>query len=119
MIFFIFCFLLTLILTLVWFIFGKNHNKNIEKSSRFECGFDPIKKARVVFSLRFFLVIIIFLIFEIEIILLIPLVLTKLVINYFSFWIILFILSILLIGLIHEWNQGCLNWIQKKKVIYY
>lgn len=57
----------------------------MEKGSSFECGFDPLKKARVVFSLRFFLVIILFLVFEIEVVLLIPLVLIKLSINFFSF----------------------------------
>lgn len=102
---------LRLLLGFIWFIFGKNYIKIMEKGSSFECGFDPLKKARVVFSLRFFLVIILFLVFEIEVVLLIPLVLIKLSINFFSFWVIIVVLFILFLGLLHEWNQGCLNWI--------
>ena len=102
---------LRFLLGFIWFLFGKNYIKIIEKGSRFECGFDPLKKARVVFSLRFFLVIILFLVFEIEVVLLMPLVLIKLSINFFSFWVIIIVLFILFFGLLHEWNQGCLNWV--------
>lgn len=82
-----------------------------EKCSPFECGFDPKSSSRLPFSLRFFLVTIIFLIFDVEIALILPIIL---VINYsniiiWSLTSILFIL-ILLIGLYHEWNQGALNW---------
>jgi len=109
--FFIFITILRFFLGIVWLIFGKNYLNLIEKSSRFECGFNPLKKARVIFSLRFFLVIILFLIFEMEVVLLIPLVLIKLSTNLFSWWLIILVLFILFFGLIHEWNQGCLNWI--------
>lgn len=110
-IFSIFRIVIGIVLRIVWFIFGKDYIKNIEKGSRFECGFDTLKKARVVFSLRFFLVIMLFLVFEIEIVLLIPLILVKLSIDIFSFSIIIVLLFIVLAGLLHEWNQGCLDWI--------
>nr|ACB47273.1 NADH dehydrogenase subunit 3 [Drosophila mainlandi]ACB47279.1 NADH dehydrogenase subunit 3 [Drosophila longicornis]ACB47274.1 NADH dehydrogenase subunit 3 [Drosophila mainlandi]ACB47275.1 NADH dehydrogenase subunit 3 [Drosophila mainlandi]ACB47280.1 NADH dehydrogenase subunit 3 [Drosophila longicornis] len=82
-----------------------------EKSSPFECGFDPKSSSRLPFSLRFFLITIIFLIFDVEIALILPMI----IIFKFSnllIWTstsIIFIL-ILLIGLYHEWNQGMLNW---------
>nr|UFZ13849.1 NADH dehydrogenase subunit 3 [Neochauliodes fraternus] len=82
-----------------------------EKSSPFECGFDPKNSARLMFSLRFFLIAVIFLIFDVEIALLLPLIMIYSSSNI-SIWLItsfLFIL-ILLIGLYHEWNQGALNW---------
>lgn len=82
-----------------------------EKSSPFECGFDPKSSSRIPFSLRFFLITIIFLIFDVEIALILPIIL---IINYSNLIIwttssITFII-ILLIGLYHEWNQGILNW---------
>nr|UFZ13339.1 NADH dehydrogenase subunit 3 [Protohermes subnubilus] len=82
-----------------------------EKASPFECGFDPISSSRLPFSLRFFLIAVIFLIFDVEIALLFPLIL---IMNFSSilmwFMVSSIFLLILLIGLYHEWNQGALNW---------
>lgn len=82
-----------------------------EKSSPFECGFDPINSARLPFSLRFFLIAIIFLIFDVEIALILPTVIILYTSNL-VWWTstTLFFIFILLIGLYHEWNQGALNW---------
>nr|WRK67305.1 NADH dehydrogenase subunit 3 [Nemopterinae gen. 1 sp. 1 YZ-2023a] len=82
-----------------------------EKNSPFECGFDPKCSARVPFSLHFFLIAIIFLIFDVEIALLLPIMViikfSNLMIWFFSS---IIFLIILLIGLYHEWNQGALEW---------
>nr|WEW73458.1 NADH dehydrogenase subunit 3 [Macrobrachium sp.] len=82
-----------------------------EKSSPFECGFDPKGSARLPFSLRFFLIAIIFLIFDVEITLLLPLT-TIITFTNVKTWTItgLFFLIILLLGLYHEWTQGALEW---------
>lgn len=82
-----------------------------EKTSPFECGFDPINSARIPFSTRFFLLAVIFIVFDIEIVLLIPLP----IITIFSNKIYLLtaasiFLLILIIGLLHEWIEGSLNW---------
>nr|AZF98990.1 NADH dehydrogenase subunit 3 [Chinolyda flagellicornis] len=82
-----------------------------EKKSPFECGFDPKKSSRIPFSLRFFLIAIIFLIFDVEITLLLPMMNSFKFSNFYS-WIftnITFII-ILLMGLYHEWIQGSLEW---------
>nr|YP_010693093.1 NADH dehydrogenase subunit 3 [Dacus eclipsis]WCB98274.1 NADH dehydrogenase subunit 3 [Dacus eclipsis] len=82
-----------------------------EKCSPFECGFDPKSSSRLPFSLRFFLITIIFLIFDVEIALILPMILIISVSNLFI-WTstsVIFIM-ILIIGLYHEWNQGMLNW---------
>nr|YP_003084320.1 NADH dehydrogenase subunit 3 [Metacrangonyx longipes]CAQ16860.1 NADH dehydrogenase subunit 3 [Metacrangonyx longipes] len=91
---------------------GKKMKKEREKNSSFECGFDPFKKARTSFSIRFFLVAIIFLIFDIEIVILMPvgILINFMVVSYFSL-ITIVVVIILILGLIHEWNQGALNWI--------
>nr|WOR80790.1 NADH dehydrogenase subunit 3 [Pyrocoelia sp.] len=82
-----------------------------EKNSPFECGFDPKSSARIPFSLQFFLIAVIFLIFDIEIALILPLIMTMKICNPFSFIFITFMfIMILIIGLFHEWNQGALNW---------
>nr|WNV22560.1 NADH dehydrogenase subunit 3 [Psylliodes dulcamarae] len=82
-----------------------------EKSSPFECGFDPKAPARLPFSLHFFLIAIIFLIFDVEITLILPLILTMKISNIMNYsYILTIFITILLIGLYHEWNQGALNW---------
>nr|YP_009709670.1 NADH dehydrogenase subunit 3 [Dorcus ursulus]QEX51689.1 NADH dehydrogenase subunit 3 [Dorcus ursulus] len=82
-----------------------------EKSSPFECGFDPKMSPRLPFSLQFFLIALIFLIFDVEIALLIPLISILKMSSMHYFWAIAsFFISILLIGLYHEWNQGALEW---------
>nr|YP_010586927.1 NADH dehydrogenase subunit 3 [Agria mihalyii]UZZ45795.1 NADH dehydrogenase subunit 3 [Agria mihalyii] len=103
-----------LISTLVMFIASILSKKTIvdrEKSSPFECGFDPKSSSRLPFSLRFFLITIIFLIFDVEIALILPIILIMKFSNILVWTLtsITFIL-ILLLGLYHEWNQGMLNW---------
>nr|YP_010239118.1 NADH dehydrogenase subunit 3 [Miltogramma oestracea]QTF74378.1 NADH dehydrogenase subunit 3 [Miltogramma oestracea] len=82
-----------------------------EKISPFECGFDPKSSSRLPFSLRFFLITIIFLIFDVEIALILPIIVIMKLSNLFLWTITSIIfLIILLLGLYHEWNQGMLNW---------
>nr|ALO70297.1 NADH deshydrogenase subunit 3 [Aspidiphorus orbiculatus] len=82
-----------------------------EKNSPFECGFDPKTNARLPFSLNFFLIAIIFLIFDVEMTLLTPMIKYFLSSNTASFSAtLIFFITILLAGLYHEWKQGALNW---------
>nr|YP_010835956.1 NADH dehydrogenase subunit 3 [Rhopalopsole subnigra]WGC89475.1 NADH dehydrogenase subunit 3 [Rhopalopsole subnigra] len=82
-----------------------------EKSSPFECGFDPKSSSRLPFSLQFFLIAVIFLIFDVEIALLLPMVVILPTSNLLNWSIIsIYFILILLVGLYHEWNQGALNW---------
>nr|YP_007317409.1 NADH dehydrogenase subunit 3 [Enoplometopus occidentalis]AGA56186.1 NADH dehydrogenase subunit 3 [Enoplometopus occidentalis] len=82
-----------------------------EKNSPFECGFDPKGSARLPFSLRFFLIAVIFLIFDVEITLLMPLASIIQLSNIFSWMTTGFMfLIILLFGLYYEWHNGALEW---------
>nr|AST10251.1 NADH dehydrogenase subunit 3 [Leucochrysa pretiosa] len=83
-----------------------------EKNSPFECGFDPKSSARMSFSLHFFLIAIIFLIFDVEIALLLPIIMIIKSSNIMIWMTVtFFFILILLLGLYHEWNQGALNWV--------
>nr|YP_009727452.1 NADH dehydrogenase subunit 3 [Psychomantis borneensis]QIA48587.1 NADH dehydrogenase subunit 3 [Psychomantis borneensis] len=82
-----------------------------EKNSPFECGFDPISSSRLPFSLRFFLIAIIFLIFDVEIALILPMTIIPFSSNLLIWTTTsMMFLLILTIGLYHEWNQGSLEW---------
>nr|YP_003434167.1 NADH dehydrogenase subunit 3 [Tricula hortensis]ABZ05809.1 NADH dehydrogenase subunit 3 [Tricula hortensis] len=105
--------ILSIVVMFLGWILSKRAVSDREKNSPFECGFDPIKSARLPFSLRFFLLAIIFLIFDVEIVLLFPVLISmmssfnlKTLIGTFIF------LIILIMGLFHEWNEGSLDWAQ-------
>nr|YP_010946329.1 NADH dehydrogenase subunit 3 [Anisolampra panfilovi]WGO57047.1 NADH dehydrogenase subunit 3 [Anisolampra panfilovi] len=107
----LFILILSSIIMLLASILSKKSIEDREKSSPFECGFDPKSSARLPFSLRFFLIAVIFLIFDVEIALLLPMTIIMLSSNIKSWFIISSIfLTILLIGLYHEWSQGSLEW---------
>nr|BAM74882.1 NADH dehydrogenase subunit 3 [Triphoturus nigrescens] len=82
-----------------------------EKLSPYECGFDPLGSARLPFSLRFFLVAILFLLFDLEIALLLPLPWgDQLSSPLQTFLWATAVLSLLILGLVYEWAQGGLEW---------
>nr|QNM99695.1 NADH dehydrogenase subunit 3 [Leptoclinus maculatus] len=82
-----------------------------EKLSPYECGFDPLGSARLPFSLRFFLVAILFLLFDLEIALLLPLPWgDQLASPLLTFLWAAAVLTLLTLGLIYEWLQGGLEW---------
>nr|AIY69502.1 NADH dehydrogenase subunit 3 [Arses lorealis]AIY69556.1 NADH dehydrogenase subunit 3 [Arses lorealis] len=86
-------------------------NPDSEKLSPYECGFDPLGSARLPFSIRFFLVAILFLLFDLEIALLLPLpwAIQLQVPTMTLTWTFILIL-LLTLGLIYEWAQGGLEW---------
>nr|ALO76562.1 NADH deshydrogenase subunit 3 [Urodontus sp. URO01] len=100
-----------MILIMVLNLTSKKSFKDREKSSPFECGFNPKSSKRLPFSLQFFLIAVIFLIFDVELTLLIPLVKIIEISNIFNYIILFsFFIGILILGTAHEWKQGALNW---------
>nr|YP_010852866.1 NADH dehydrogenase subunit 3 [Tomicus yunnanensis]WGL40311.1 NADH dehydrogenase subunit 3 [Tomicus yunnanensis] len=108
-------FIITMIISMIMVItlnlMSKSGLNDREKNSPFECGFDPKNFARLPFSLHFFLIAIIFIIFDIELTLLLPIILITKISNFMILTssISIFIM-IILYGLFHENKQGALNW---------
>lgn len=102
-------FLLSLIV-LFFSIFLSLKSPDKEKVSIYECGFNPFHSTGQPFSIRFFLIAILFLIFDLEIIYLFPWSVNTNLINYYSQSIIFIFIIILTLGLIYEWLRGGLEW---------
>jgi NADH-quinone oxidoreductase subunit A len=108
-VYFFICSLITVVLfTLVNFI--SYYNPNIEKLSSYECGFDPYDDARNVFDIQFYLVAILFLIFDIETIYLFPGSVAISFLNPTAIWTILDFYIELLIGYVYIYNLSVLDW---------
>jgi NADH-quinone oxidoreductase subunit A len=81
-----------------------------EKLSPYECGFEPFEDTRGRFDVRFYLVAILFIIFDLEVAFLFPWAVSLGNIGMFGFWSMMFFLAILTIGFIYEWKKGALEW---------
>ena len=85
-------------------------NPDPEKLSAYECGFEPFNDSRMEFDIRFYLVAILFIIFDLEIAFLFPWAITLGNIGLFGFFSMMLFLFILTIGFIYEWKKGALDW---------
>jgi NADH-quinone oxidoreductase subunit A len=81
-----------------------------DKLSSYECGFDPFSDARRKFEIRFYLVAILFIIFDLEITFLIPWAVSLGKIGFIGFWSMMVFLLVLTLGFIYEWKKGALEW---------
>jgi NADH-quinone oxidoreductase subunit A len=81
-----------------------------EKLSAYECGFEAFEDARMKFDVRFYLVSILFIIFDLEVAFLFPWAVTLGKIGMFGFWSMMIFLAVLTVGFIYEWKKGALEW---------
>nr|YP_010373180.1 NADH dehydrogenase subunit 3 [Cadlina japonica]UPI11646.1 NADH dehydrogenase subunit 3 [Cadlina japonica] len=107
-----FAIVLCLILIMVYYLTNYlSYSDSSEKQTPFECGFDPLSKMRSPFSTRFFLLVVLFLIFDVEIALLFPVLsMFSVKISFLMSMALLIFLLVLLFGMFHEWNEGALDW---------
>jgi NADH-quinone oxidoreductase subunit A len=83
---------------------------DLEKASAFECGFEAFEDARVKFDVRYYLVAILFIIFDLEVAFLFPWAVSFGKIGLFGFWSMILFLAVLAVGFIYEWRKGALEW---------
>nr|YP_009258847.1 NADH dehydrogenase subunit 3 [Libiocoris heissi]AFI54713.1 NADH dehydrogenase subunit 3 [Libiocoris heissi] len=81
-----------------------------EKTSPFECGFDPMSHPRTPFSIQFFIIALLFLIFDIEIAIMLPMIITMKTSSMWWTMTMSTFMIILIIGLVYEWKMGALQW---------
>jgi NADH-quinone oxidoreductase subunit A len=81
-----------------------------EKLSAYECGFNAFGDARMKFDVRFYLVSLLFIIFDLEVAFLFPWAITLTKVGAFAFWSMLVFLGVLTVGFIYEWKKGALEW---------
>jgi NADH-quinone oxidoreductase subunit A len=81
-----------------------------EKLSAYECGFNAFDDARMKFDVRFYLVAILFIIFDLEVAFLFPWAITFGNLGWYGFWSMMIFLGVLTVGFVYEWKKGALEW---------
>jgi NADH-quinone oxidoreductase subunit A len=81
-----------------------------EKDSPYECGFEAFESARMKFDVRYYLVAILFILFDLEIAFLFPWAVVLEDVGIFGFWAMVLFLAILVVGFLYEWKKGALEW---------
>ena len=100
---------LSIFMVLLGFLRGER-KPDKEKVSAYECGFEPFSDARIKFDVRFYLVAILFIIFDLEVAFLFPWAVTLSEQGLFGFWSMIIFLGVLTVGFIYEWKKGALEW---------
>jgi NADH-quinone oxidoreductase subunit A len=85
-------------------------NPDVEKLSAYECGFEAFDDTRGRFDVRYYLVAILFIIFDLEVAFLFPWAISFGAIGVFGFWSMVIFLGILTVGFVYEWKKGALEW---------
>jgi len=97
------------ILSLSYFLITFKKPLNFEKLSAYECGFQPFEDSRHLFNIKYYLIGILFVIFDLEIIFLFPWCVSFYLIGFYGFWVIMIFLIILIIGFFYELEKGALE----------
>ena len=83
---------------------------DMQKLSAYECGFEPFENARLKFDVRYYLVAILFIIFDLDIALLFPWAASFGKIGLFGYWSVMVFIAVFVVGFVYEWRKGALEW---------
>ena len=86
------------------------YKPDIQKNSPYECGFEAFEDARMKFDVRYYLVAILFILFDLEIAFLFPWAVALKEVGATGFWAVVIFLAILVVGFAYEWKKGALDW---------
>ena len=98
------------LLMLVMGLVVSPNRPDAEKLSPYECGFEAFEDARMKFDVRYYLIAILFILFDLEIAFLFPWAVVLPEIGAFGFWSMMIFLAILIVGFVYEWKKGALEW---------
>jgi NADH:ubiquinone oxidoreductase subunit 3 (subunit A) len=107
---FFFCSIVLSVVLFLLFYILIYRTDDLEKISAYECGFNPFEDAYGRFDVKFYLVAILFLVFDLEVIFLFPWCVSLSTIGLFGFWSMSIFLLILTLGFFYEWRRGALDW---------
>jgi len=108
-VFICFSFVLSIILFIVSLLLA-SHDPYYEKTTAYECGFEPFQDARNKVDIKFYIVAILFIIFDIEVVFLMPWLVNFFYLGTQTFWLMIFFLGILALGFAYEIVKGALDW---------
>ncbi len=114
LVFFFFLFLGIVLILINRFLSPQNPTR--EKLLPYECGLDPIDDAREKFHVKYYLIALIFLVFDVEIVFLYPWAIAFEKLGQFAFWEVLIFILLLLIAYVYAWEEGGLEWEEEKKL---
>ncbi len=100
---------LSMLMIIIGYLRGPQ-KPDTEKLSAYECGFEAFSDARMKFDVRFYLVALLFIIFDLEVAFLFPWAVSLNEVGIFGFWSMMVFLGILTVGFIYEWRKGALDW---------
>ncbi len=100
---------ISVVMMLIPFVIAPKYS-NKEKLSAYECGFEPFEDARQKFDIKFYLIAILFIVFDLEIAFLFPWAANLGALGAVGFWSMMVFLTILAVGFIYEWFKGALEW---------
>jgi NADH-quinone oxidoreductase subunit A len=95
---------------LVGTVFLNQPEPTYEKISSYECGFDAFSDAREQFDIKFYLIAILFIIFDVEVLFFFPWIISINELSFYGYYIMLYFMYILLLGFFYEWRKGCMDW---------
>ena len=115
--FFLCCLFLSTVLVIIsFFFFSKKKTKNIRRRSLYECGFESFGDSHVLINIQFITIALLFVIFDLEILFILPWIISANFLGLTGFFTIYIVLSFFTFGFIYEWFLGALSWKKNKNV---